>query len=105
MAGACRLIVEGEERVLRPWDFFHSPPWTEHAFVGSDDGPCLILMAGARGRAPQAEQGQVRYPVSALAARFGASVEEETTDPERAYASAEWFRRERPSYWDQLPWA
>ena len=26
LAGECRLLVEGEERRLRPWDFFHSPP-------------------------------------------------------------------------------
>ena len=25
LSGACRLLVEGEERLLRPWDFFHSP--------------------------------------------------------------------------------
>ena len=29
-------------------DIFHSPPWTEHAFVGAGDGPCVILMVGAR---------------------------------------------------------
>jgi uncharacterized cupin superfamily protein len=75
LSGECRLLVEGEERVLRPWDFFHSPSWTEHAFVGAGDGPCVILMAGARGVATQAEEGQVRYPASELAARFGASVE------------------------------
>ena len=34
LAGECRLLVEGEERRLRAWDFFHCPPWTEHAFVG-----------------------------------------------------------------------
>ena len=34
LSGECRLLVEGEERLLRPWDFFHSPPWTAHAFVG-----------------------------------------------------------------------
>jgi hypothetical protein len=78
LSGECRLLVEGEERVLRPWDFFHSPPWTEHAFVGAG-GPCVILMAGARGVATQAEEGQVRYPASELAGRFGASVEEETS--------------------------
>jgi quercetin dioxygenase-like cupin family protein len=48
LSGECRLLVEGEERRLRPWDFFHSPPWTEHTFVGAGDGPCVILMAGAR---------------------------------------------------------
>ena len=105
LAGECRLLVEGEERVLRPWDFFHSPPTTEHAFVGAGDGPCVILMAGARGVAIHAEEWQVRYPASELAARFGASVEEETSDPAQAYATAEWFRRERPAYWDRLPWA
>ena len=26
LSGECRLLVEGEERPLRPWDFFHSPP-------------------------------------------------------------------------------
>src|SRR3982750_3860939 len=26
LAGECRLLVEGEERLLRAWDFFHSPP-------------------------------------------------------------------------------
>jgi len=105
LSGECRLLVEGEERVLRPWDFFHSPPWTEHAFVGAGDGPCVIVMAGARGPATESEAGQVRYPASELAASFGASVEEETSDPARAYATAEWFRRERPPYWDRLPWS
>jgi mannose-6-phosphate isomerase-like protein (cupin superfamily) len=28
LAGECTLLVEGEERRLRAWDFFHSPPWT-----------------------------------------------------------------------------
>jgi quercetin dioxygenase-like cupin family protein len=105
LSGECRLLVGGEERLLRPWDFFHSPSWTEHAFVGAGDGPCVILMAGARGPATQSEESQVRYPASELAARYGASVEEETSDPAQAYATAEWFRRERPPYWLRLPWA
>jgi uncharacterized cupin superfamily protein len=25
LSGKCRLPVEDEERLLRPWDFFHSP--------------------------------------------------------------------------------
>ena len=99
LGGECRLLVEGEERRLLPWDFFHAPPWTEHAFVGAGDRPCVLLMAGAR-LSPEG-----RYPVSDLAAGYGASVEEETSDPAQAYATAEWFRRERPSYWDHLPWA
>jgi uncharacterized cupin superfamily protein len=100
LSGECRLLVEGEERLLRPWDFFHSPPWTEHAFVGAGDGPSVILMAGAR-----SEDMQGRYPVSELAAHYGASAEEETTDAKQAYAGVERFRRERPPYWARLPWA
>jgi len=26
LGGECRLLVEGEDRRLRAWDFFHSPP-------------------------------------------------------------------------------
>src|SRR6266536_5160902 len=62
LAGECRLLVEGEERLLRAWDFFHSPPWTEHAFVGASDAPCVVLMVGAH------VSPEVRYPVSELAA-------------------------------------
>src|SRR6266849_5800134 len=81
LSGESRLLVEGEERLLRPWDFFHCPAGTEHIFVGAGDGPCVILMAGAR-----AEDEQLLYPVSELAARHGASAEAETPDPAVAYA-------------------
>jgi len=47
----------------------------------------------------------VFYPASELAARYGASTERDTSDPDQAYASFEPSRRERPSYWDRLPWA
>lgn len=100
LSGECKLLVEGEERLLRSWDFFHSPPGTEHIFVGAGDGPCVILMAGAR-----LESEQLHYPVSELAARYGASVEEETSDFNQVYVRFEPSRPERPSYWDQLPWA
>ena len=99
LSGECRLLVHDEERRLRPWDFFHSPPWTEHAFVGAGDGPCAILMVGAR-LGPG-----VRYPVTELSARYGASVGQETSEVGEAYATAERFRRERPPYWSRLPWA
>ena len=29
LSGECRLLVEGEERLLGRWDFFHSPPLTD----------------------------------------------------------------------------
>jgi hypothetical protein len=43
--------------------------------------------------------------VSELAARYGASAEKETTDPDEAYVGYEPSRIGRPSYWDRLPWA
>jgi uncharacterized cupin superfamily protein len=100
LSGRCRLLVDGEERLLEPWDFFHCPAGTEHVFVGAGDGPCVILMVGAR-----SDDERLRYPVSELAARYGASAEEETPDPEQAYARFERPRRERPSRWHLLPWA
>jgi uncharacterized cupin superfamily protein len=99
LSGECRLLVEEQERPLRTWDFFHCPAWTEHAFVGAGEGPCVLLMTGAR------STPGVRYPASELAARYGASVAEETTDPDEAYADVEPFRRERPPSWPRLPWA
>jgi uncharacterized cupin superfamily protein len=98
--GECLLLVEGEERRLRQWDFVHSPPWTEHIFVGAGDAPCVILMVGGR-----SGDSQVRYPVSELAARHNASAVQDTSDPDEAYGTFEPSRRGRPSYWSQLPWA
>jgi len=100
LSGECKLLVDGVERLLRPWDFFHCPAGTEHVFVGAGDGPCAILMVGAR-----SEDEQLLYPVSELAARYGASAEEETPDPEQAYSRFESPQRGRPSYWARLPWA
>jgi hypothetical protein len=59
----------------------------------------VILMVGAR-----LEHEELHYAVSELAARYGASVDEETSDFEQVYPRFEPSRRERPSYWDQLPW-
>jgi uncharacterized cupin superfamily protein len=100
LAGECLLLVEGQERRLAAWDFFHSPPGTEHVLVGAGDAPCAILMTGAR--SPTAS---IVYPVSELARRHGASVSTETTDPREAYAGLPDERIERPPYWDELPWA
>ena len=61
LSGECKLLVEEEERLLRAWDFFHCPAGTQHVFVGAGDGPCVILMAGAR-----LEDERLHYPVSEL---------------------------------------
>jgi uncharacterized cupin superfamily protein len=81
LAGECLLVVEGQERLLKAWDFVHCPPWTEHVFVGAGDGPCLLLAVGARRKG----RGLV-YPVNEVALRHGAGVETETGDPAEAYA-------------------
>ncbi len=96
LSGECIAIVEDEERPLRAWDFVHCPAGTPHVFIGAGDGPCAILMVGAR--RPSAT---VDYPVSETAARYGASVSEHTVDRDEAYA--EWGGREsiKPT---QLEW-
>ena len=48
LSGECVLVLEGEERRLKAWDFVHCPPMAEHIFVGAGEGPCVIVMAGRR---------------------------------------------------------
>jgi len=55
------------------------PAGTEHIVVGAGDGPCAILMVGTR-----PEGKTLHYPLSELAAGYGASVAEETSDPRKA---------------------
>jgi uncharacterized cupin superfamily protein len=95
LMGECLLLVEGEERRLRQWDFFHAAPWTEHTFVGAGEGPCAVLMVGQR----DPDEGIV-YPVDETAAKHGASVERETQDPAEAYGSMGW----QPPQPARRPW-
>ncbi|HEX7310046.1 MAG TPA: cupin domain-containing protein [Gaiellaceae bacterium] len=81
LAGECLLIVEGEERTLQAWDFFHCPGGTAHVIVGAGDGPAVVIAVGARG----GRKG-LRYLVEAVALKRGAGVEEETTSSGEAYA-------------------
>jgi uncharacterized cupin superfamily protein len=82
--GEALLIVEGEERPLRRWDFVHCPPATKHVIVAAADGPCVVLAVGARERSAGPEWGG--YTVDEVALRHDAGVEHETTDPAEAYA-------------------
>jgi uncharacterized cupin superfamily protein len=84
LAGEALLIVEGEERALRPWDFVHCPAGASHTIVGVGSGPCLVLAVGARDRSTGPEWGA--YTVDEAAIRHGAGVERETTEPDEAYA-------------------
>jgi uncharacterized cupin superfamily protein len=82
LSGEALLIVEGQERSLRRWDFVHCPPRTGHMIVGAGDGPCTILAVGAREHQAGAWGA---YTVDEVALRHGVGVEEETTDSEVAY--------------------
>jgi uncharacterized cupin superfamily protein len=93
--GEALLIIEGEERPLRQWDFVHCPPGTQHVIVGAGDGPCVIFAVGALERHTtgsrvdgtlQGTDDWGAYTVDAVAIRHGAGVAEETNDAAVAYA-------------------
>jgi uncharacterized cupin superfamily protein len=84
LSGEAVLIVEGEERPLRAWDFLHCPPGTKHVIVGAGESRCLLVAVGARDKSVGANWGG--YTVDEAAARHGASVEKDTTEPAEAYA-------------------
>jgi uncharacterized cupin superfamily protein len=96
LAGEALLVVEGEERPLRQWDFVHCPAGTNHVIVGAGDAPCLVLAVGARDRSTGPDWGA--YTVDEAARRRGAGVDEETTDWKVAYAR---FGRSRPGRYEE----
>jgi uncharacterized cupin superfamily protein len=85
LSGEALLVVEGEERALRQWDFVHCPPKTEHVIVGAGEGPCVLLSMSSRENQEFGPYGE--YVANEIAARHGASPEETTQDGELAYAS------------------
>jgi uncharacterized cupin superfamily protein len=86
LSGEALLIVEGEERPLKQWDFVHCPPHTNHVIVGDGDGPCVVVAVGARVLSVD-NPDWGGYTVDETALRHGAGVEQETTVPEEAYAN------------------
>jgi uncharacterized cupin superfamily protein len=83
LEGECLLIVDGEERQLKRWDFFHCPSGVAHAIVGAGEGQSLVLAVGSRATT------EVVYPADPVAQRHGAAVAVETTSPKEAYAGME----------------
>ena len=81
LGGECLLLLDGEERTLRTWDFVHCAAGTPHVFVGAGDGPCWILAIGAR-REPEV----LDFPADERAARYGASAARSTSSGGEAYA-------------------
>jgi len=100
LAGECLLLVEGQERPLRAWDFVHCPPGTEYVFVGAGNGPCVLFMVGAR-----KPDKSILYPDSRLAHTHSAAADAERTSPAEAYAAFPHWQPGRPSTWATLPWA
>ena len=94
LAGECTLIVEGHERRLVAWDFFYCAPGTEHIIVAAGEQSAIVVAVGARGRG---FGGGVVYTVCKAAARYGASVARETTEPAAAYAEI-WARLPRSRF-------
>jgi len=80
LAGECKLLIEGQERLLKQWDFVHCPKWTRHVFVGVGDAPCAILMIGAR------QNNNLIYPREEVAIKHDAAAPKETTSPRESYA-------------------
>jgi uncharacterized cupin superfamily protein len=86
--GECIVILDGEERSMRQWDFLHCPADIDHVIVGAGDGPCAVLMIGSR------REDAVHYPVNELAAKYDASVAIATDKPAEAYA--DWMAEGEP---------
>ena len=83
VAGEATLIVEGEERQLRAWDFVHCPSNTKHVIIGAGTGPCVVIAVGARERSSEPES--LGFTADELAKWHGVSVDEDTTDPDAVY--------------------
>jgi uncharacterized cupin superfamily protein len=99
LSGECVLLVEGEERRLRAWDFFHCPAGTDHIIVAAGEEPCVIFATGSR-----KGEKQIVYPESELARRHGAGAEAETPSPKEAYAPYPRWQPGRPANREGLPW-
>jgi uncharacterized cupin superfamily protein len=88
VSGEALLIVEGEERPLRAWDFVHCPPGTKHTIVGAGARGAVVVSVGARDRSVD-NPDWGGYTVDEAALRHGAGVETATTVPSEAYARFE----------------
>jgi uncharacterized cupin superfamily protein len=103
LQGECLLIVEGQERRLRAWDFFHSPPGCDHILVGAGEGPCLVFAIGARENGD--DSTQTTYVRNDTALKHGAGPERDTPHSKEAYAPFPKWSNGAPSSFAGLPFA
>jgi uncharacterized cupin superfamily protein len=99
VAGEALLIVEGQERALRQWDYVHTPVGCSHTIIGAGDDRCVIVAAGSRVNIGKENWGS--YTVDETAQRHNAGVEEETPDAQIAYSR--WKPSEPVKYGGWLP--
>jgi len=99
LAGEGVLIVEGEERPVRQWDFVHCPPETKHAFAGGPNEQLVLLCVSSRQFQKDGPWGS--YCTGETAAKYNAASPEETQDGSIAYARFPPSRETR--YPDCLP--
>jgi len=92
ISGHPLLLVDEQERQLKPWDFVHTPAGVPHVLMGAGEGPSVIVAIGAREH--QNGPGWGAYPASELAQRHGVGVEQDTNDADIAYAK---FDESRPA--------
>jgi mannose-6-phosphate isomerase-like protein (cupin superfamily) len=85
--GEALAVIEGRAYPLKQWDFVHCPPETRHTFVGAGDGPAVILCASSRQFQKDGPWG--RYCSDATAARYGASVPQDTDDASGQFPPSE----------------
>ena len=103
LQGECLVIVEGQERRLRAWDFFHSPAGTDHILVGAGEGPCIVFAIGARKQ--RDDSNETLYVRDETALKHGAGPEQDTTDSKVAYAPFPKWVDGPPSTFEGLPFA
>ena len=96
LSGEALLLVEGQERPLRQWDFVHCPRDTKHTVIGAGNGPSVVLAVGARVRSVD-NPDWGGYTVDETASRHGAGVDQETTEPREAYAG---LTKRQPTRYD-----
>ena len=85
LSGEAILVIEGEERPLRRWDFVHCPPEAKHVIVGAGDRPCLVLAARRAGQVGRPGLGRLLRRRDRPAVTTRASTRRRAT-PSQAYA-------------------
>jgi uncharacterized cupin superfamily protein len=79
--GEAMLIIEGEERPLKRWDYVHCARDVPHVIVGAGAKGALVLAVGNRAGTPGGG-----FPVNETAIKHGAGVEVATDSAKEAYA-------------------